>query len=105
MATRSNVMLHDPTGAAKVVLYHHYDGSPESVVPELQRLLAMGQRALDGKYDSSDPEFMGAMLITLSAGDSQIPTFQPCLDRHGDIEFVYNVYLDGDEPTIEVEAM
>ena len=100
MSTRCNVAIHNQNGTKKAMLYHHCDGDPESMQPKLHRMISEATRLLGGM--SYDPEKVASVLIALSVDEGGIPQFMPCLERHGDVEFLYHVYLGPDAPLVEV---
>lgn len=105
MATRANIELCDKrvtngkiTWQAGVLLYHHWDGYPTWMGPELERMLKLVKAALATAGFSYwwDSERVGALMIKLSADDMSdkgIPRFQPCTALHGDIEYLWRVHL------------
>lgn len=131
MSTRCNIELYDGSpdvneenGQPYVMLYHHSDGYPDFMEGKLQRFLDKSFDILrDAGYDYWwDAERVGALMIMLSATnyknpepplkfnigtDDLVPEFQPCLRHHGDIEYLWKVYLH-DEPgkyTIQYEEV
>ena len=109
MSTRANIELYDgwwPNQGQNgmtlwkkvVVLYHHCDGYPSWMGPELERILKAARRELHraGYPYWWDSERVGALMIKLSA-DSDfykgVPRFNPCLDFHGDIDYLWRVFL------------
>lgn len=102
-----------------VVLYHHHDGYPTFMHGKLKRFLDQAYFYLkDAGYPYWwDSERVGAVLIALSIEDYElpikpfttvrardnarpyngVPTFQPCVNLHGDIEYVWNVVLWGEK--------
>lgn len=103
MSTRANIELWDrwtyedePQERLGVRLYHHYDGYPSWMGPELVRMLGQVKDTLDAENRSYwwDSERVGALFVSLSA-DGGMPEFQPCYDLYGDIEFLWKIYLYG----------
>ena len=95
MSTRANIELYDAWGGESdvgrwmhwkkgAVLYHHCDGYPAWMGPELQRKLKEAKKELDkaGFPYWWDSERVGALIVKLSADESEIhnsvPAFQPC---------------------------
>ncbi len=121
MATRSNIELYDghPVGAGDfyrwtlgVRLYHHFDGYPEWMGPELERILSEVRSVLTQHGSAPrwwDSERVGALMIRLSADNDvddyyqAVPRFQPCQERHGDINYIWKVYLKSDA-TFDIEC-
>jgi hypothetical protein len=107
------------------MLYHHSDGYPSFMAGKLDRFLKAAYEYLtDSGYSYWwDSERVAAVLIALSIEDytnplkpfstdrvnrydtqnpskeyrtdGGVPVFQPCLRLHGDIEYVWRVYLTG----------
>ena len=107
-----------------VLLYHHWDGYPSSMIPDLTTRLKHA-----AKYGYWwDSERVGAMLVAWSVGDPDrsdlnpnrsstyayavkrakedgkpppdkkgnmwgVPVYHPALNYHGDLEYLYRVYL------------
>ena len=121
MATRSNIELYDGhrVGAGDfyrwtlgVRLYHHFDGYPEWMGPELERILSEVRSVLTQHGSAPrwwDSERVGALMIRLSADNDvadyyqDVPRFQPCQERHGDINYIWKVYLKSDA-TFDIEC-
>lgn len=116
MATRANIELYDGAGSGKyatlwrkgVVLYHHWDGYPSWMGPELTQKLAE-VKAILGKRGHSywwDSERVGALLIALSNDTPErIPRFQPCLQIHGDIDFIWRIFLGPKSGQYEIQCL
>ena len=55
-----------------------------------------------------DSERVGALIVKLSADESEIhksvPAFQPCLDLHGDIDYVWRVFLGPKDGEYEIQC-
>ena len=121
MATRANIELYDrwedvnPAGQPiteqrkGVLLYHHWDGHPCWMGPELERLLEEVKAYLDriGRSYWWDSQRVGALMVLFS-GDREsscgTPSFQPCVELHGDIEYLWRIYLGLGEGTYEIEC-
>lgn len=108
MSTRANIELYDNWKPNRegpnrwrrgVILYHHSDGYPKWMGPELEEKLEEAKEELDkaGYPYWWDSERVGALMVKLSADESplhkNVPTFQPCLEHHGDIEYLWRVFL------------
>lgn len=103
MSTRCNIYLHDFDDVnPSVILYHHTDGYPDFMFHKLTRFVDnINTRLKDlNRYYWWDAERVGAMMIQLSAGDytnpeigNDVPQFQPCIKKHGDIDYLYHIYL------------
>jgi len=95
MSTRANVELQTTDGES-VLLYHHWDGYPRWIVPEIERLLAIIAERLSepGCLSWWDSERVGALMVYLSKREADlVPGFQPSSGIHGDIEYYYVVLL------------
>ena len=104
MATRANIELYDSvkhnerfiTWHKGAMLYHHHDGYPAWMGPELTQKLA-SVKAILGKQGRSywwDSERVGALIVALSADTADsVPRFQPCLRHHGDIDYIWRIFL------------
>jgi hypothetical protein len=134
MSTRCNIEIYDsPNGRCGAMLYHHSDGYPEFMQGKLERFLKATYEYLkEAEYPYWwDSERVAAILIVLSIEDYEqplkpfsterdnkyqilgkkeyrpdggVPVFQPCMDRHGDIDYVWKVYLkDAGEFEIKCE--
>ncbi len=109
MSTRANIELYDGVHRG-VMLYHHCDGYPSWMGPELERKLKQAQAGLDeaGYPYWWDSERVGALIVKLSANESDlhknVPTFQPCLNQHGDIEYLWRVYLGPGNGEYEIQC-
>jgi hypothetical protein len=121
MSTRANIELYDgweeDRGQRKVilwtkgaVLYHHCDGYPSWMGPELERILQAVKRELDkaGFPYWWDSERVGALMVKLSADDSEfykgVPHFKPCLELHGDIEYLWRVFLGPKDGEYDIQC-
>jgi len=122
MSTRCNIEIYDrDCKKPGVILYHHSDGYPEFMDKKLRSFLKAAYEYLKeaGYGYWWDSERVGAVLIALSIEDYKeplkpfstdrvsqykdhktphrpdggVPVFQPCLELHGDIEYVYKVTL------------
>ena len=108
MSTRSNIELYacwEPAHKQSIerrktaVLYHHHDGYPTWMGPELERILNQTKAVLEqaGSLDWWDGERVGALMVKLSADDTEdaknVPRFQPCLELHIDIDYLWRVFL------------
>lgn len=108
MSTRCNIGLYYENDVNPgCLLYHHYDGYPEFMVNKLTRFLNKTIKILSERGVSYwfDPERVGALLVMLSVNnytDPEMPTkedvpyFQPCTEKHGDIDYYYEVRLYSD---------
>jgi hypothetical protein len=81
-----------------VILYHHWDGYPAWMGPELDRILKQVKTTLNTAGFSYwwDSERVGALMIKLSADSTSyngVPRFQPCTALHGDIDYLWRVLL------------
>jgi len=120
MSTRANIELYDrweevgPISqlireSRGALLYHHCDGYPSWMGPELERLLEEAKAYLD-KIDRSywwDSERVGALMVLLSGGSDSlygVPDFQPCLELHGDVEYLWRIYLGLGDGAYEIEC-
>ena len=130
MSTRSHVEVWDGTPGDEgtdlgALLYHHSDGMPSAMIPCLRAHLDQHKE----RAYWWDSERIAAMLVAWSIGEYQmpdldiekahaydggegvtsrgVPMFHPCLAYHGDIEYLYRVYLHygllyEDKPLIDV---
>ena len=120
MSTRANIELHDGWEEDRkqgkmtwwrksAVLYHHYDGYPSWMGPELERILKAARQELHtaGYPYWWDSERVGALMIKLSA-DSDVyggvPRFKPCLNLHGDIDYLWRVFLGPEAGAYEIQC-
>ena len=110
MSTRANIELYDAWDeqneiAGRInwrkggVLYHHCDGYPAWMGPELERKLKKAKEELveAGHPYWWDSERVGALIVKLSGDEGElyknVPAFQPCLDLHRDIDYLWRIYL------------
>jgi hypothetical protein len=120
MSTRCNVEIYDSYPSEPgAMLYHHSDGYPDFMRGKLERFLTAAYRHLQeaGYPYWWDSERVAAVIVLLSVEDYDeplrpfstdradryepgankyrhlVPVFQPCLHRHGDIEYVWRVIL------------
>ena len=122
MSTRANIELYDgweesnSLGKSTIwkkgaLLYHHCDGYPSWMGPELERKLKEAEEELKeaGYPYWWDGERVGALIVKLSANGDElhrgIPAFQPCLDLHGDIDYLWRVFLGPKEGKYEIECL
>ena len=121
MATRSNIELYDGWGEGQgqgkrtvwhkgVVLYHHWDGYPSWMGPELERILQAAKKELAKarRLYWWDSERVGALMIKLSADgkgcDRHVPRFKPCVELHRDIEYLWRVFLGPKDGEYEIQC-
>jgi hypothetical protein len=125
MSTRCNIHFH---GFDRTLsnIYRHSDGYPEGVLPDLQRFFEAVRAATpDTRFSSGeqlaarylvwqaielavDYDFSsGEMKTTPKASPLDFLGVSPCLEDHGDIEYVYKVDCDNLDdngfPTVSVE--
>ena len=120
MSTRANIELYDGweekgrigkwvRWRKGAVLYHHCDGYPAWMGPELERKLKQAKKELD---DAEFPywwhsERVGALIVKLSANEKlhkNIPAFQPCLDVDGSTDYVWRVFLGPEDGEYEIQC-
>ena len=114
MSTRALIELidrHDRSGrrcdSLIVRLYHHSDGYPEWMGPELERTMREARRILEetARRYWWDSERVGALFVALSTKEnSPVPTFQPTYAWHSDIEYLWRVYLGPDTWEYAIEC-
>jgi len=121
VSTRANIELYDGWEEEKeigkrmtwkkgVILYHHCDGYPSWMGPELESRLEAARKELKkaGHPYWWDSERVGALIVKLSANAGRlhrnVPTFQPCLDLHGDIEYLWRVFLGPKDGESEIRC-
>jgi len=121
MSTRANIELYDGwekhQGKSKwivwkkgAVLYHHHDGYPSWMGPELERILKTVKQELDQAGYSYwwDSERVAALMVKLSADDSEfykgVPRFQPCLNLHIDINYLWRVFLGPKDGAYDIQC-
>lgn len=79
----------------KALLYHHFDGHPTWMGPDLERKLKAAKREIDtlGSHHLWNNQTVGALIVKLSATESSllidVTTFQPCLDLCTDIVYLW----------------
>ena len=117
MSTRAHIELidrHDRTDrrcdSLVVRLYHHFDGCPKWMGPELERKLEKARWVLEKLNSPSwwDSERVGALMVALSANESvysPMPTFQPTCTWHTDIDYLWRVYLGPDPWEYSIECL
>ena len=113
MSTRAHIEIidrHDRTDkrcdSLVVRLYHHFDGYPQWMGPELERLITEAKRILKNLY-WWDSERVGALMVALSANEAgygSVPTFQPTCAWHADIDYLWRVYLGPDPWEYSIEC-
>lgn len=95
------------------LLYHHGDGYPEWMGPRLIKALEDAKKALikAGYPYWWDAERVSAVIVSQDARLPQnveyhggIPSFQPCLKLHGDIEYLWRVYLGPKDGQYRIEC-
>ena len=121
MSTRANIELYDgwkkeneigkrTVWKKGVLLYHHCDGYPSWMGPELERKLKETEEELKkaGYPYWWDSERVGALIVKLSPSADElhggVPTFQPCLDLHGDIEYLWRIFLGPEDGEYEIQC-
>ena len=118
IATRANIELYDGwkldngiTNWRKgAVLYHHWDSYPSWMGPRLEDLLTQVKKALDqaGYPYWWDSGRVGALIVKLSADEDElkkgVPAFQPCFELHGDIEYLWRVYLGPEDGEYDIQC-
>jgi hypothetical protein len=125
MSTRCNIEIYDQyypsTPGAR--LYHHSDGYPSFMEKKLTDFLTAIAETKNYRFNW-DSEAVAAMMIVLSIEDYEkphkpystdrldaydlnqpkkpyrpnggMPVFQPCIENHGDIDYLYKVTLLAD---------
>lgn len=102
MSTRCNIHFNG-WGETQANVYRHSDGYPDGVLPDLQKFFEAveAQCGHDTRFD--DPEYLAAKYVVWQsqqkyyAPEGKPLAFtgvSPCLQDHGDIEFVYTVDCD-----------
>ena len=120
MSTRANIELYDGWEEQNrigkrirwrkgAVLYHHCDGYPAWLGPELERKLEQAKKELDDAEFPYwwDSERVGALIVKLSANEEfyrNVPSFQPCLDVHGDTNYLWRVFLGPRDGEYEIQC-
>jgi hypothetical protein len=103
MSTRCNVTFRERSGSGwkdGPILYHHHDGYPDAMLPKLDRLFLKATTTLREQNQSVDAEKIAAMLVAESTDPQGIPSFCPCRRIHDDIEYKYEVHIDGESGEI-----
>jgi hypothetical protein len=122
MSTRCNIEIYNKCKGESylgAILYHHSDGYPGFMYHKLERFLkAAYEHLTEAGYPYWwDAERVAATMILLSVEDYReplkpystdrpneyghkpyrpeggVPVFQPCIKLHGDIDYIYKVYL------------
>ncbi len=107
MSTRCNIELYNENDYSPgAMLYHHDNGFPEWMGPELERSLKAAYGVLCIGYQSYwwDAERVAALIIAESAKINGVPKFQPCMRRHGDIAYLWEIHLAQDPAKYEITA-
>ena len=76
------------------MLYHHWDGYPENMLPKLEHLLVKAIHTLSDRGYRVDALKLAAMVVAGSVSND-VPTFYPCHARNEDSDYQYDVYVDG----------
>lgn len=93
MSTRCNVVIKK--GNDKVYLYHHHDGYPSGVGKDIIEYMEYLCEAVSKEEKDeilSTPQKLAEWLCSDERDDEY--EFTDCL--HGDIEYLYEIYLDSD---------
>ncbi len=108
MSTRANIKIEDKYD--ELLFYRHSDGYPEATLPTLKKfmkwvkdgkirnnveqasgwLIAIGNEEYDKDNEPSTNEVMGW----------KVGSYEPAVDIHGDIEYLYELDLQENEITI-----
>ena len=119
MSTRANVEFYTYYEDAKstgkkpykgALLYHHSDGYPEWMGGRLIKALedAKNQLAQAGHSYWWDSERVSAIIVAQDANSSEyrkgVPAFQPCSELHGDIEYLWRIYLGPTDGAYEIKC-
>ena len=116
MSTRAHIELidrHDHSdrrcNSLVVRLYHHFDGYPRWMGPELKCKVGEARRILEELRNPFwwDAERVGALLVALSTnqeGYGPMPTFQPTCVWHADTDYLWCVYLGPDPWEYSIEC-
>jgi len=97
MSTRCQVEFRDQyskEGEKDVMLYHHYDGYPENMIPTIKDGLKSFDKSGAHPYWWDSERVAAHFVANVDNGD--FPQFQPSSEVHGDIEFYYIVTLIND---------
>lgn len=76
------------------MLYHHWDGYPENMLPKLEHLLVKAIHTLFDRGYCVDALKLAAMVVAGSVSND-VPTFHPCRVRNEGSDYQYDVYVDG----------
>lgn len=99
MSTRCNVTLYDPCKSGweeGPILYHHHDGYPKAMLPKLDCLVLKAMNTHRKQNHAIDAENIAAILVAGSTRSEGVPAFYPCRRLHDDIDYKYDVYVDGE---------
>ncbi|GIK43877.1 MAG: hypothetical protein BroJett011_77100 [Chloroflexota bacterium] len=78
--------------------------------PRLEELLKQVKEALDKAARSYwwDSERVGALMVKLSSDEDEakkgVPAFQPCLELHLDIEYLWRVFLGPEDGEYDIQC-
>jgi len=101
------------------LLYHHNDGYPEFMYPKLKKFLNASYEYLKeaGYSHWWDSERVAAVMIALSIEDyyeplmpiklphkPKVPVFQPSLEQHENVEYLWRVYLGPKDGEFYIEC-
>lgn len=96
MSTRCQVFVtgKDINNSDSVMLYHHYDGYPDHMLPTIAR----------GHIDTWEAERVGKAAAMVCAADPTGFEIEQSYNIHGDIEFYYVVDVNGGDWAIAAYA-
>lgn len=117
MSTRAHIELIDRYDRTDKLceglvlrLYHHCNGYPQWMGPELERKLAEARLVLEklNKRFWWDGERVGALMVAHSANEgaySPMPSFRPTFTWYTGIDYLWRVYLGPDPWEYSIECL
>ncbi len=95
MSTRYNIELQNASSKTKAILYGPNNGHPAVVLPFLEEQILSASRLFQKKRFALDAIKLASVLIAESIEQDGMPRIYPCLNRYDDIDYLYEVKLDG----------
>lgn len=92
------------------LLYHQWDGYTEAMGPKLEQMLkqAKAELAETGSPFCWDARRVSALIVSLSVEEdraySRVPYFQPCLEVHKNISYLWRVFLGPDHGQYDIHC-